>query len=80
MYLFKINVFNFFLNRITIDNSDLPNQVSIELQRVLVKDVLKLMCATVDQGSGVGEERADDEELEDFTNSLRTQLEIFVNR
>jgi len=32
------------------------------------------------QGAGAGERRVDDEELEEFTSNLRTQLEIFVNR
>ena len=33
------------------------------------------------QGAGNGlKERAEEEELEEFTSNLRTQLEIFVNR
>jgi hypothetical protein len=32
------------------------------------------------QGAGNGQERADEEELDEFIISLRTQLEIFLNR
>jgi hypothetical protein len=34
----------------------------------------------VPQGAGNGQERADEEELDEFIISLRTQLEIFLNR
>jgi len=56
--------------------NDIPEGVANAKQ--LAQSVVRVQNSL--QGTLGGEERADDEELEDFTASLRTQLEIFVNR
>ena len=45
------------------------------------KMIKKRIIVNFVQGAGNGlKERAEEEELEEFTSNLRTQLEIFVNR
>jgi hypothetical protein len=49
---------------------------------LLIEKDLKMINITqgAGMGLGIGHERADEEELDEFIVSLRTQLEIFLNR